>query len=174
MLVCPLHKAHPAGTAFSAPDQMMMPPRGTVPKPETAVADKVATFIEPNLALVALTSPETVRAAPEAGAALMPTPPDAWMRNWLSPLEFLSASLLSPKTTLPGWVARARRPTAKEFSPLAMLLRPPGTVANRPEAVLFSPPPTAEPRPEAVEPLPPAITDNSPEAVLFWPPPMEL
>jgi len=32
---------------------MMMPPRGTVPKPETAVADKVATFIESNSPLLA-------------------------------------------------------------------------------------------------------------------------
>ena len=76
--VPPSHNAQPAGIELAAPDHMMMPPRGTVPKPEMVeLAVSVLTVTAPRSALSDLTLPDTVNAVPDAGLVLMDMPPPA-------------------------------------------------------------------------------------------------
>jgi hypothetical protein len=49
--------------------------------------------------------------------------------NWLSAVEAMSASVLSPQTKAPEWFDLARVPAAKLKLPAAVVLKPPGTVA---------------------------------------------
>src|SRR6476660_4587665 len=78
---------------------------------------------------VSVTSPFTAKAAPLGLFVLIPTPPEARMRNWLLPVEAKSASVESAQTNAPGLAALARRPAAKAKSAFAELFRPPGTTA---------------------------------------------
>jgi hypothetical protein len=43
----------------------------------------------------------------------IPTPPSARIRNWSGPVEVKSASVESPHTKAPLWLALALRPAAK-------------------------------------------------------------
>lgn len=99
-----------------------------------------------------------------------PTPPEARIRNWFSPVEAKSPLAASAQTNAPLWLAAAWCPAARLWSPAAVLLRPPGTAEKLPLATLFSPPPTAEPKPSTVRlRMPPAMVETGPLARLSEP-----
>jgi len=78
-----------------------------------------------------LSTPETNR-----------TPPVARTENSLVVVETKSTSVESAQTNVPACRAFALRPAAKENTPLAALLLPPGMVANQElgATTLFMPP----------------------------------